>query len=150
MPMSPDCNAGRYIRRLYRAAAPVASLMASLTLTLALLLPAAGQAQTALRSVVVPAEAGIVVPPRGQPQPRLVAPPAPRAAATLPEAALAEAPAPLQLAPAGGIGLAAPLGAMLPLAAAALLGSGVIGGGSGGSGTTASALSGGAPVRTSR
>jgi hypothetical protein len=101
--------------------------LATLAATLALLpLPAAAQ----LRAVAVPAEAGVVVGPRGQPAQRLVAPPA------LP---VVEAPAPVQLSP--GTGLMGPplIGALLPAAAAALLGSGLAGGGGGG---------GGGPVRT--
>jgi len=87
--------------------------------------PAAAQ----LRSVAVPAGAGVVVGPRGQPSPRLVAPPR--------GPLLAEAAAPVQLEP--GPGLAGPvLGALLPAAAAALLGSSLAGGGGGASG----------PVRT--
>jgi hypothetical protein len=97
---------------------------------LAVLLPAATQAQ--LRSLVVPADAGVAVAARGQVQPRLVAPPA----ALL--APLDEPPAPVQL-PAGGQGLAAPLGMVLPLAAGALLGAGLSQGGGAG---------GGSPVRT--
>ncbi|KAA2213217.1 hypothetical protein [Teichococcus oryzae] len=97
---------------------------------LALLTPGLAQAQ--LRSLIVPADAGVAVAARGQAQPRLVAPPA---ALQLPAD---EGPAPLQL-PAGGQGLAAPLGLVLPLAAGALLGAGLSqGGGSGG----------GSPVRT--
>ncbi|MFC7610069.1 hypothetical protein [Teichococcus aestuarii] len=100
------------------------------------LLAAATPASAQLRSLSVPAEAGVVVPPRGQPMPRLVAPPAvPSATLAPPEE---ESPAPVQL-PAGGQGLAAPLmGAALPMAAAALLGAGLGGGGQ----------SGGAPART--
>ena len=83
-------------------------------------LPAAAQ----LRSVAVPAGAGVVVAPRGQPAPRLVAPPR--------RIAMAEPAAPVQLEP--GPGLAGPLmGALLPAVAAALLGSSLAGGGGGGS-----------------
>lgn len=97
---------------------------------LAALLPAA-PALAQLRSLAVPAEAGVVVAARGQAQPRLVAPPA---ALRMPE----EPPAPVQL-PAGGQGLAGPLvGVVLPMAAGALLGTGL--GSAGGSG--------GGPVRT--
>ncbi|HWX47532.1 MAG TPA: hypothetical protein VNZ61_05715 [Roseomonas sp.] len=99
-------------------------------LGIAALLPAA-EARAQLRSLAVPAGAGVVVAPRGESQPRLVRPPA----------ALAEAeeePAPVQL-PVGGQGLAAPLGLLLPMAAGALLGTGLAGGGSG---------SGAGPVRT--
>lgn len=111
-----------------------------------LALPAGAMAQ--LRSVTVPAESGVVVPPRGQAQPRLVAPPTARAAAPQAAAEAAEGPAPVQL-PAGGTGLAGPLGAVLPLAAAALLGGSLAGGGSGGGGATAT-TTGLAPARTSR
>ncbi|MDJ0390844.1 hypothetical protein QMO56_22260 [Roseomonas sp. E05] len=107
-------------RRRRRAQACLAALLG-----MALLLPAGG-ARAQLRSLSVPAGAGVVVAPRGQAQPRLVRPPA-----ALSDAA-AEAPAPLQL-PAGGQGLAAPLGLILPMAAGALLGVGVAGGGSGSS-----------------
>jgi len=113
-------------RRRHPAQVWVAALLG-----LVLLLPASG-ARAQLRSLSVPAEAGVVVAARGQAQPRLVRPPA-----ALSEAALEE-PAPLQL-PAGGQGLAAPLGLILPMAAGALLGAGVAGGGSG---------SGSGPVRT--
>lgn len=90
-----------------------------------LLLPAAlpAPAQAQLRSIAVPAGAGVVVGPRGQPSPRMVAPPRVYAM---------EAPAPVQLEP--GPGLAGPLvGVLLPAAAAALLGSSLAGGGGGGS-----------------
>ncbi|EHL96554.1 hypothetical protein HMPREF9946_04685 [Acetobacteraceae bacterium AT-5844] len=91
-------------------------------------LPAAAQ----LRSVAVPAESGVVVAPRGQAVPRLVAPPV----AQVPDA---EEPAPVVL-PSGRGLLGAPLiGALLPAAAGALLGSGLAGGGGGG---------GSGPVRT--
>lgn len=104
---------------------------AALLLGMAALLPAA-PALAQLRSVAVPAEAGVVVAARGQAQPRLVAPPAAM------RSTLDEAPAPVQL-PAGGQGLAGPLvGIVLPLAAGALLGTGL--GSAGGSG--------GGPVRT--
>ncbi|MBI0435247.1 hypothetical protein [Roseomonas sp. KE0001] len=105
---------------------------------LAALVPAAllalppGVAQAQLRSLAVPAEAGLVVAARGQSQPRLVAPPAAVAAP-----AMAEEPAPVQLEP-GGLGLAGPVGIVLPLVAGALLGVGAAGQGSGGA----------APVRT--
>ncbi|PHK93610.1 hypothetical protein CR162_17680 [Pseudoroseomonas rhizosphaerae] len=112
-----------------RLAAPRAALALAALLPFLPASPAAAQ----LRSLAVPAEAGVVVPPRGQPMPRLVAPPAMPAA--LPAE---EPPAPVQLPP-GGQGLAAPLmGAALPMAAAALLGVGLGGGGQ----------SGGAPART--
>ncbi|MBO1081398.1 hypothetical protein [Roseomonas haemaphysalidis] len=101
-------------------------LAALLLLPLAWPLPAAAQ----LRSVAVPAGAGVVVAPRGQAAPRLVAPPR--------GMAVAEPAAPVQLAP--GPGLAGPMvGILLPAAAAALLGSSLAGGGGGG---------GGGPVRT--
>jgi hypothetical protein len=87
--------------------------------------PAAAQ----LRSVAVPAEAGVIVAPRGQASPRMAA--APR---SLP---VGEAAAPLVLS--AGSGLAAPLiGVLLPTLAGALLGTTLAGGGGGGSG----------PVRT--
>jgi hypothetical protein len=90
-------------------------------------LPAAAQ----LRSVAVPAEAGVVVAPRGQAAPRLAAPPR--------SVPVAEAPAPVVL-PSGTGLMGVPLiGALLPAAAGALLGSGLAGGGGGG---------GGGPVRT--
>ncbi|MCQ4162473.1 hypothetical protein NON00_21415, partial [Roseomonas sp. GC11] len=54
--------------RAFRFSAVLLGLMAGL---MALGQPALAQ----LRSIAVPAEAGVVVPPRSQPQPRLVAPP---------------------------------------------------------------------------
>jgi len=96
------------------------------------LLPAT-EARAQLRSLAVPAGAGVVVAPRGESQPRLVRPPA-----ALAQAEAEEGPAPVQL-PVGGQGLAAPLGLLLPMAAGALLGTGLAGGGSG---------SGAGPVRT--
>ncbi|MXP63595.1 hypothetical protein E0493_09570 [Roseomonas sp. M0104] len=113
--------------RRRRARAWMAALLGAAALL------SAGGARAQLRSLSVPAEAGVVVAPRGQVQPRLVRPPS-----ALAEAFLDEGPAPLQL-PAGGQGLAAPLGLILPMAAGALLGAGVAGGGSG---------SGSGPVRT--
>jgi hypothetical protein len=89
--------------------------------------PAAAQ----LRSVSVPAEAGIVVAPRGQSVPRLAA--APHTSMT------AETAAPVQAAPAAGLFASPWIGALLPVAAAALLGSTLAGGGGGG---------GSGPVRT--
>ncbi len=91
--------------------------------------PAAAQ----LRSVTVPAESGVVVAPRGQAAPRLVAPPQ-----VVREAEAADEPAPVVLQSGTGL-LGAPLiGALLPAAAGALLGSGLAGGGGGSGG----------PVRT--
>ncbi|HEV7268201.1 MAG TPA: hypothetical protein VGN83_25325 [Falsiroseomonas sp.] len=96
--------------------------------TLALPMAFVAEAQT-LRSTVVPADAMVVIPPRGQPAPPLVA------------ASLGAAPAPTALPPiatalpmaAAPLPLAAIPGALLPLAAAALLGGGLPGGGGGGS-----------------
>jgi hypothetical protein len=98
-------------------------------LTVAVLALAPGLARAQLRSLPVPADAGVVVAARGQAQPRLVAPPA------RPAAPQVEAPAPVQLPP-GGMGLSAPLGLLLPAAAGALLGGALAGGGSGGSSGT--------------
>ena len=103
--------------------------MRSLVLRAVLVMPLAlgpqAQAQT-LRSTVVPADALVVIPPRGQlvPPPVEVARPAP---------ALPELP-PLAGAP---MGLAAPL-VIVPLAAAALLGVGLAGGGGSGPAAPAS------------
>ncbi|WBV42437.1 hypothetical protein [Pseudoroseomonas cervicalis] len=109
----------------------------------------AGPARAQLRSLTVPAESGIVVLPRGQAPPRLVAPPVPPRSATVALAEPREAPAPVQL-PAGGTGLAGPLGAVLPMAAAALLGGSLASGGSSGGGGATTATTGLAPARTSR
>ncbi|MFC3124095.1 hypothetical protein ACFOD4_03405 [Pseudoroseomonas globiformis] len=114
---------GRRLRSAFLAAVVAAGLV----------LPPAAQAQ--LRSVVVPADSGVAVAARGQPQPKLVAPPAALAMDT------AEPPAPVQLAP-GGQGLMAPLGIVLPLAAGALLGGGLARGSGGGD------AAGAAPTRT--
>lgn len=93
---------------------------------LALPLPAMAQ----LRSMMVPADASMVVAPRGQPAPRLAAPP---------PSAPVEAAAPVVLPSGPGLMGAPLLGALLPAAAGALLGSGLAGGGGGG---------GSGPVRT--
>jgi hypothetical protein len=85
--------------------------------------PALGQP---LNSVVVPAGASIVVPPRGQSLPAPV-PAAPIVMA--PAAAPASAALPGVAAPASTMGLGAGLAVVLPLAAAALLGSGLPGSG---------------------
>jgi hypothetical protein len=94
---------------------------------LALPLPALAQ----LRSLTVPADASMVVAPRGQAAPRLAAPPA--------SSAPLEAAAPVVLPSGTGLMGAPLLGALLPVAAGALLGSGLAGGGGGG---------GSGPVRT--
>jgi hypothetical protein len=89
---------------------------------LALPLALAAEAQT-LRSAVVPADAAVVIPPRGQlvPSPR-----APGPVVAAPAAPLAAAPPlPQQAAPTGLAGVSA---ALVPLAAAALLGVGLPGG----------------------
>jgi hypothetical protein len=95
---------------------------------LAMPLPAMAQ----LRSMTVPADASMVVAPRGQAAPRLAAPPAGMAP-------VAEAAAPVVLPSGTGLMGAPLLGALLPAAAGALLGSGLAGGGGG---------SGSGPVRT--
>ncbi|MBO1076392.1 hypothetical protein [Roseomonas marmotae] len=92
---------------------------------LALPLPAAAQ----LRSMTVPADVAVAVAPRGQAAPRLAAP------ASTP---MEDAGAPVILPPGQGLMGAPLLGALLPAAAGALLGSSLAGGGGGGSG----------PVRT--
>ncbi|WP_159996680.1 hypothetical protein [Roseomonas sp. 18066] len=165
MPDSPLCSLRLCILGLYAPSGVLASTGFAFLASMLLAGPAAAQGQLPLRSIAVPAGAGIVIPPRGQDRPRLVAPPPGAASGGLAGApgmpgalaggalaggAVAEAAAPLILAPAAGIGLAAPLGIGLPLAAAALLGTGAIGGGSGGSSGAATAASGGAPARTSR
>jgi hypothetical protein len=109
-------------RHRFAASLATAALASGLTL-------APGLARAQLRSLPVPADAGVVVAARGQAQPRLVAPPA------RPAAPQVEAPAPVQL-PSGGMGLSAPLGLLLPAAAGALLGGALAGGGSGGSSGT--------------
>ena len=102
---------------------PAAFLLA----LMALPLPAMAQ----LRSLTVPPDASMVVAPRGQAAPRLAAPPA----SSIP----LEAAAPVVLPSGTGLMGAPLLGALLPAAAGALLGSGLAGsGGGGGSG----------PVRT--
>ncbi|MFB9970383.1 hypothetical protein ACFFMP_10335 [Pseudoroseomonas cervicalis] len=94
------------------------------------LAPLALPAQAQLRSLTVPAESGVVVPPRGQAPPRRWHP---AARAVAPQAATAAVPEPparcscRRAAPAAG-----PLGAVLPLAAAALLAAAAGGGSSGG------------------
>jgi hypothetical protein len=90
-------------------------------------LPAAGQT---LRSTVVPGDATVVIPPRGQPMPSLAAPP--RRMPSEPVAGINPAPPPLPLA-AAPMPLGAVPGLLLPLAAGILLGTGLPGGGGGGS-----------------
>ncbi len=97
---------------------PVAGLMAGL----ALLLAAAPAPAQGLRTVVVPAESGVVVAPRSAP-PRLVARPRPPAAPA--------APGPVVL-PATGIGLAGPGLVLVPLLGGALFAAGSLAGGGGG------------------
>ncbi|ONG46051.1 hypothetical protein BKE38_25815 [Pseudoroseomonas deserti] len=151
------------MRRFYAPSGALTSTSFAILASLLLAGPARAQGQTPLRSIAVPAEAGIVIPPRGQERPRLVAPPSAAASVApggasgalaggaLAGGAVAEAAAPVILAPAAGMGLAAPLGIGLPLVAAALLGTGAVGGGSGGSsGASTTSSSGGAPARTSR
>lgn len=92
--------------------------------------PAPGQT---LRSVVVPADAPLAVPPRGQSMP--TPPRLPPAAAPTPMAAPGVvAAAPLAAAP---MGLAAVPGLMLPLAAGVLFGGALAGGGGSGTGAPA-------------
>lgn len=93
---------------------------------LILLLAATSVEAQTLRSVVVPADATVAVPPRGQPMPapaRLSPPPSVAAPAPV------DAPAPF--APGPTMGLAAGPGLLLPLAAGVLLGGSLAGGGSG-------------------
>lgn len=77
-----------------------------------------------LRTTVVPAEAGVVIPPRGQPMPAAVTRRAPPA--NLPP--FDPAPATMSFAPAP-MALGAVPGLLLPLAAGLLLGAGMPGGG---------------------
>ena len=79
---------------------------------MALALPCTAPAQT-LRSVVVPADATIVVAPRGAP----VVAPIPNSVVVIPDPAPVPPPVPV-----AGAGLAALAPALLPLAAAVLLG----------------------------
>ncbi|WP_338661903.1 hypothetical protein VQH23_16935 [Pararoseomonas sp. SCSIO 73927] len=114
---------------------PRGSLMRSglaAPLALALLLPPlvpAARAQGEIRSVVVPAEGAVVIPPRGAP--RLAARPAGTGAGVpIPPGGTARGPVVL---PDTGTGLAAPvLGLALPVIAGALLG-GTLAGSKGGS-----------------
>jgi hypothetical protein len=92
-----------------------------------LLAAPAAEAQT-LRSVVVPADATVAVPPRGQ---LLPAPPAAAPTAPPPVAAAPPAEAPVPLAPGPTLGLAAGPGLLLPLSAGVLFGGALAGGGSG-------------------
>jgi hypothetical protein len=97
------------------------------TLALPALLLALGPAVAQpLRTAVVPADAAVVIPPRGQPAPR----PAALPRATTPPAPPPAAAVPLAAAP---MGLAAAPLAILPLAAAALLGGALPGSGGGSS-----------------
>jgi hypothetical protein len=99
-------------------------------------LPAQGQV---LRSVVVPADAPVAVPPRGQPLPTRIGIPA-----GLPAQGRAPGIGPAPAMPSGAAlagtaptGLAAAPAVLLPLAAAMIFGGALAGGGGGGTGAPA-------------
>ena len=114
-------------RHALRAALPI--------LLAAVVASPAAQAQT-LRTVMVPADATVVIAPRGQPAPAAQPfgqPFGQQVIGLRPAAPPAIPFAPPVLPAASPLGLAAVPGLILPLAAAALLGAGLPGGGSGGS-----------------